>query len=89
MAGVVDVVTPDDGPLRFPSLMAALIAAVSSVTPSPIYQSILVFALISLEEKKKKKLLTGSTIVHDISEDNITTSRVRGESLVSYIGQPV
>lgn len=74
-------------PHRLPAVMAALMAAVSSVAPSPI---------IAIPGQSYLKLapalicrLTGSAIVLHISEDRITRFCVRSETLVGDISHPV
>jgi hypothetical protein len=83
IAGVTVDDCPCPGPFRLPALIAALIAAVSSVIPSPMaYQRYI---------EKPCEVVTFGTVVLNIAEYRIAR-RVRIEcyaALVSYISQPV
>lgn len=61
------MVSPLDGPNRPPSLMALLIAAVSSVTPSPRYT----LSATANPRRASAYLPTYSAIVLDVAENYV------------------
>lgn len=77
MAGDVVLDWHTHGPHRFWSEIARLIAAVSSVTPSPGYQ----FSTFSIPEAS---IPTFSAVIHDISKD-LVTAWVGVESCIALL----
>lgn len=86
IAGVVDEVSPLAGPNRPPSLIAALIAAVSSVDPSPIFQFVSGFSKYNGLVSRTRR-----SIVLHIPKDHIRrgVGVERRNALMSDVGQPI
>lgn len=76
-------------PQRFPpAVMAALMAAVSSVTPSPIFPKAVSTAVYRQHEGKENGDLTNSAIVLHIAKDGIPRPSIGSQTLVGNFAHP-